>query len=109
MIMDLIKDIATISSIPYASLIKLFDKAEDCICYGVDESIKNFEELCKIDVGFGYLYIKYEEDKLYYKFSPSLSLEKKLVDTLSNGSSPLVTNLEKTISSRIMNAYKELL
>ena len=105
---DVIRNVSTITTIPKAQLDSVIDKEILCIVNDVvtkdsDESILDF------DVGVGTIKIKVDSTSIQYKFLPSIKLEKVLKQAVSTGQSPLQQMCEKQISDRVLSAYKELL
>ena len=105
---DIVEDIATITTIPPASLRKLFDKVGWCICNAVEESRLRNEDITEINVGYGNLLISIENNQIQYKFIPNSKLEKGLVETIVNKKNSLVVNLEQTFANRIVKTYKDM-
>ena len=106
---NIIKDISTLTTIPYATLTKLSDVLELCICHAVEESILKNGEVTSINVGIGTLNIKATEDEIKYKFIPSTKFEEHVKQTVITKESPLVTKVEERLKDKVMNVYKELL
>ena len=105
---NIVEDLSTITTIPPASLRKLFEKVGWCICNGVVESKLNDEDITEINLGFGTLIISVENNHIEYKFIPSSKLEKGLVESIVNKRNPLVVNLEETFANRILKTYKDM-
>ena len=108
-IVNAIDDICEITTIPVASMHKLFDKISWCICNCVDEAKLAEEEYCEINIGIGTLIIGIEQNALQYKFIPSMKLEEALVATIVKGNNPLEIALEETFVNRILKTYKDML
>lgn len=106
--MDLIKDLSVLTTIPTASLNKLVNKSNYCICYDVKENLAKGENVTSIDIGIGTLSIILDDDSVYYKFKPSKDLENSLKSTIVNGENPLINVVDNTIKDKILNVYKEL-
>lgn len=102
------ENLSKLTTIPKAALDKLDEKREYIICDEVLNSVLNYEEVTTIDIGIGKLLICLDEDSLGYKFIPSSSLEEALIDVVTKKNNPLIDALEKAISSRIVNTYKDL-
>lgn len=105
---NIVQDISTITTIPTASLHKLFDKVGWCICNGVEESRLNGDDVTEINLDFGTLLISVENNQIQYKFIPSSKLEKGLIDTIINKKNPLTVKLEDTFANRILKTYKDM-
>ena len=106
--LNMIDDVANITTIPVASLQKLNDKLVWCICNAVEESKLKEESVVNLNIGLGNLIISVINNQIQYKFIPSSFFEKNLVTTIVKGKNPLVNALEESLVSRIMDAYKEL-
>ena len=105
---SLITDLHTLTSIPIASLDKLVEKSMWCICSDIEESILDKNNITKIDIGIGDLYIKLEDDLIKYKFIPSSQLESAIKNTVINGKNILTDTIETTLAARFVNTYKDL-
>lgn len=105
---NIIDDISKLTTIEVEDLNKLISKAIWCICNAVIESNMDNKSITALDVGLGKLLISNEDDVIKYKFIPSKKLEKYLVKSLTEGKNPLKLILEKTLCSRITNAYKDI-
>ena len=105
---NIIDDVCTITTIPSASLNKLSKIAEKCICNAVYESHLNKEQITDINIGFGNLLISVEDNTLVYKFIPSSTFERELVNTIVSKKNPLREKLELTFINRITNTYKDM-
>ena len=105
---DILDDICTITTIPTASMNKLFNKIEWCICNSVEESKLSGDNITELDIGIGTLIISIIDNSIQYKFIPSNKLEKGLIDTVIYGKNPLVVNLEDTFANRIVKTFKDM-
>ena len=105
---NILDDICKITTIPTASMNKLFNKLEWCICNAVEESKISGEAITEVNIGIGNLIISIENNTLQYKFIPSAKLEKGLVETAVYGKNPLVVNLEETFANRIVKTFKDM-
>lgn len=103
-----IRDLSTITTIPYNTLQKLSNELSWIICDSVEESCMNKQEYASIDIGIGQLDIAVIDDSIQYRFIPSQKLEQSVIDTVEEKKNPLVSNIEETVVKRIMNAYKDL-
>ena len=61
-----------------------------------------------INIGIGNLVVNRDEDELMFKFIPSKALESFVVDVVNGKKSPLIKELELTITKRMLKLYKEL-
>lgn len=105
---DIINDTATLTTIPVNVLRRLSKKFEDAILYAVKESLLSGETITELDVGVGRLLIKVESDTIAYKFLPSATFEKQLVNTIEGKYLPIQTEVENGLKNKVMNVYKEL-
>ena len=87
---------------------KLHDKQQLCILHKGSENEKRGEPITYVDIGYGTLYIKHENDELRYKFIPSKSFEKDLKEVILSGQSPLISKAEEALKDKITNTYKDL-
>lgn len=106
---DLISDISAISTVPYATMNRLCDKGNECICHNVLESMGKGESSTEITSPIGTIRIIVEEEELHYRFSPSKKLEELLIKSITEGKDPLIADIETSLVSRILNTYKDLI
>lgn len=106
--MNLIDDLSTLTTIPPATLRKLADKSIASIAYGVQENMLNCNNITSIDIGIGTLNILADDTQIMYKFIPSKQLEKAITNTVLDGKSPLIHELETTLRDKVVNVYKDL-
>ena len=104
---DGLKDLSTITTIPYHTLQKLFEKFSWVICDSVQESCMNKQDYASIDIGIGTIDIAVVNDSVQYRFIPSSKLEESVKDTIINKHNPLVSNVEEALVKRVVNAYKD--
>lgn len=105
----LVDDISTLTTIPTTVLQQLVNKAIFCICNDVEENKLKNENLTEIDIGLGTLVISVEDNSIQYKLIPCKKLEAAIKNTIINGKNPLVDTIEKTLTQKILNAYKQYL
>ena len=105
---NILDDICKITTIPTASMNKLFNKIEWCSCNSVEESRLAGDTLTEVNIGIGNLIISVVDNKIEYKFIPSTKLEKGLVETIIYGKNPLVVHLEETFANRIVKTFKDM-
>lgn len=104
-----LNDLSVITTIPAATLVRLFDKLSWIICNDIEESLLNSETISELDIGIGKLVFSIEDNSLEYKFIPSMKLEQNIVKTIKEKKNPLVNNLEESIADRIINTYKDMM
>lgn len=102
------EDISKLTTIPLQEVQFIINFMSDCICYNLQESVKNKEENIDIDIGIGTLVLDIDNDELKYKFIPSNKLENDIKYTLINGHCPLIDKAEECLQAKILGAYKEL-
>ena len=106
---NIIEDISVLTDVSTNNLKKFVNVANFAIGHAVYESICSHDDIVSIDIGIGELRVKHEENKIYYKFIPSKDLEKLIVDTVVNGTSPMITKVDSKLQEKIDRAYKELI
>ena len=63
---DGLKDLSTITTIPYHTLQKLFEKFSWVICDSVQESCMNKQDYASIDIGIGSIDIAVDNDSVQF-------------------------------------------
>lgn len=106
---DILKNVSKITSIPKTQLDGVMQKVGLCVAHEVLSLVDGYDNAVELDIGIGTLRIMYVEDAISYKFIPSNQLEKMVISVAKTGESPLVDICEKTITDRILTAYKELI
>ena len=106
--MDAIKDLSTLTSIPYSNILKVCETIENIICHDVKESMyeSGADSITEIDIGIGKLTIYYTESEIRYYFVPCNSLEQKLINI--NDNDTLVSKLEDSLTDKIISSYKNV-
>ena len=106
---NIIDDINKFSTISQKDLDSIIDKIILASCNAVSEDRLIRESVTNLDLGFGSLSLKNENDELYFKFKPSAKFEKALIETFNNSQDRLwISKLENTLSNTIIKAYKDL-
>lgn len=106
---DLIGDLSKLTTIPKNSLAKLSNVAQKVIANDVYSTmIRSKDDVAEVNIGFGILYIGIK-DGIQYKFVPSPEFEDILKEVVNDRVDPLKIEIEETLVSRILNAYKDLL
>lgn len=103
---DVIKDLSTLTTIPKEKLDKLIEQENWII---VDSLEQSSEPITSLDIGVGTLELINNLDNLEYRFIPSSNLEKMIIEYFQYGKAPLRTKLEETLADRVINVYKDLL
>ena len=102
-----LKDLNTITTIPYQTLQKLFDKLSWVICDAVSNVKDDNSDYYSVDIGIGELDIYVGEEEVSYRFIPSDNLSKSIIETVTEGNNPLTKNIEEAVVQKIINAYKD--
>lgn len=106
---NLSTDLSTITSIPEEIIVKLLNVAGYCIGNAVKESLDNFETITEIDMEFGTLMVKNDENSFKLKFIPNESLNEDIKNSLSGKESLLTKKLEASLSAKLVEVYKEII
>ena len=106
---DLIEDIAVLTSVHENTLKKFVPSIRYSIGHAVMESLATKQEITKIDLGFGELHIKVAHDGIHYRFVPDKELEKLITNTAVTKTSPILNKVETNLQQKIDHTYKELL
>jgi hypothetical protein len=108
---NIINDVSILTTIPDKTLAKFFRKMIFCICEAVQEDIldeDNPKDITELDIGIGKLYIKHVGADIKYRFEPNDFLEKALSSTVINKKNYLEEFLDKALSKKFMEVYKDL-
>lgn len=103
-----IKDLSAVTSLSYPNILKVCGLLEDVICHSLLESRRELSPVLTVDIGIGELTIHCSEDSIEYHFEPSLSFEGKIVRTVVDNEDLLLHNIEESLTSKIVNSYKDL-
>lgn len=107
--MDIINNTSKLTGVPLKYIEKIYSIEQDYICYAIQQAFINKQNQIDIDIKIGTLSILIEEDKIYYKFIPSESLELDINTTILTKECPMIKKLETNIKEKVLNAYKDLL
>ena len=102
------KDLSVLTSVSESTFSKLEEKIIWCISDAVEDATINDLDHVDIDLGFGVLTIKIDDDTVKYLFKPSNKLEKSIVNTIVNERNDLSLNIENYLASRLTDVYKTL-
>lgn len=105
---DIVKDVSTLSTIPEKTLHKLLKKFIYCICDCVAEDKLQGNEVSELYIGLGILYIRYEDNMIKYKFIPGDPLEKAVTQTVVSKQNLLENTLNESLVKKFMEVYKDL-
>ena len=100
------KDLSTLTTISESTLSKLNNKIIWCITDAVCKSVYNRDESTTVDLGFGKLTIKFDNNQIKYRFIPSSELEEAISSAVINERNPLVDALESSLVDKMTNVYK---
>lgn len=106
---NIIEDLSTITQIPKRFLDKLVNNATQCIGHSVYEALKTKNNLIKVNVGIGIIYIKFNKEHIEYKFIPSAQLENCLSKVILDETDPIINDVEDSLRTKILNTYKEFM
>lgn len=101
--------VSKLTTIPEKNLTRLQDIYELVICDSVEDSIMNGDEYSRIDLGYGILDIKFEDNSLKFRFRPSAKFEEELIDTVVNKHNSLTRAIETSLVNKIVQTYKDLM
>lgn len=106
---NLLNDLSVLTTIPEYQLNQLKLLSEQIICHNVLETLKENNDVCKIDIGIGKLIFQLSNDELVYKFIPEKNFEESIVDTILNGTDLLQDTIENRTCERMLKVYKDLI
>ncbi len=106
---SLVEDVSALTTIPVTALNQLLDKAIYCICDGIEEARLKKENPVDIDLGIGILTVFVEDASVQYRFTPGRKLENAVRSVVVENKNPLTCIIEKTLTQKILNAYKQYL
>lgn len=106
---NVVKDVSTLSTIPEKDIIKLLKKFIYVICDGIAESKLQGDNVSSFDLGIGSLYIKHEPNsEIEYKFIPCKYMDKGIKSTVNEGKNPFDDDLNNSLVKKFINVYKDL-
>lgn len=108
MTFNMLKDLSMITTIDESTLTKLCSKINLCIANDINEAVISNSDVLDIDLQFGKLCIKINDDSIKYRFEPSNDLE-TLIDKALNDDNKLVSSFESSLATKVQNVYKTLL
>lgn len=106
---NIITDVSTVTTIPEVALQNLNDIYQEAIAYCVLENMHDNNPITEVDIGLGILYIKLQDENVFYKFVPSNQLEQKVTATVTGDYFPIAGKVERRLRKKILNVYKELM
>lgn len=105
---DLIKDVATLTTLGAPIMNKVAYTERFCICDYIQDAIMKDEDLVEISTGYGTLSILILEDEIKYSFKPSRKLEKEILQVVEESESPIYNHLSDRLLKRLESAYKDI-
>ena len=109
MVKNVKKDISQLCSISETNLDGLNNQLCDLISHYIYCARETEEKEIQLDIGIGLLIIMIYDKEVRYKFLPSKSMEKAVIDGYKSRNSVLIEKADKSIGQRINKTYKELL
>lgn len=106
---DIIKDTATLTTVPEKAIRKLISKEVYSIADAVAEMQAANIDVIDLDIGLGNLALSIVDDKVVYKFVPSQELDEIIKSSILNGRNLLEDALEASLVERLTNTYKDIL
>lgn len=104
-----IENVSKLTTIPEKNLTRLQDIYALVVCDAVEDSLLAGDTVANVDIGFGTLGVKFEDNELRFRFKPSAKFEEELIDTLVNKRNSLTHEIEKSLVSKIVQTYKDLM
>ena len=101
--------VSKLTTIPEKNLIRLQDIYELVVCDAVEDSLMSGDSYAKINLNFGILDIKFEDNELKFRFRPSAKFEEELIDTIVNKHNSLTHAIESSLVNKITQTYKDLM
>lgn len=107
---DTVKDMSILTTIPEKTLRKFYRKEIYCICDGVHEALLEGDtDISSFDIGIGTLYIKHDTAaNIKYHFEPNDILAKAVSQTVINKENPLDAMLTDALGKKFKEVYKDL-
>lgn len=101
--------VSKLTTVPERYLSRLSDIYELIICDAVEDALLKNETIAKINLNFGDLDIKFENNELKFRFKPSAKFEEELINTIVNKHNLLTHEIEKSLSTKLTQTYKDLM
>jgi len=106
---NLIADMSNVTQITPRIIYKLSEVVRLLICDYINEADLVGDDVISIDIGFGTIEFRLNEDTVTYNFIPSNELENNIVYTLEEKKNPILEVTENNLEKRLFNTYKDLL
>ena len=107
--MKIEEKISKLTSVPAYEFNNLFTLMSEVYCDEILNGIERGDDSVCVDIGIGRLSFLIEDDTISYKFIPSECFEGMIVNSVRNRKSPLIAHINKGITEKIMEAYKNLM
>ena len=104
---DVCKDLSCLTNIDSEILAKIFGYISNVIAHNVVEAKKLGKETISFNFESFIVNVKLEENSIKYGIVPSNKLTSKVQTAIKTNVSPILTTLNKSISSALLNSYKE--
>lgn len=104
---DVCKDLSCLTNIDSEILAKIFGYISNVIAHNVVEAKKLGDEAISFNFESFIVNVKLEENSIKYGIVPSNKLTSKVQTAIKTNVSPILTTLNKSISSALLNSYKE--
>lgn len=105
----LVNDISNLTTLSVRLLEKLNKTSITIIGHAVYESLLEGGCDTHVDTGYGTLTIHVDAEAVRYRFVPNKELERVVMKTITTKTSPLKVALDKNLSDKLQNTYRELL
>lgn len=104
---DILQDLSALTSTPKTNYNILTNRVIDIIAHSVCVGNSDNETEFYFDIGIGTLALLVNSENIHYKFTPTVELEKKILNAV-DGEDILVKQLEETLAKRILKTYKDI-
>ena len=101
--------VSKLTTIPEKNLTRLQDIYELVVCDSVEDSLMHGDDYARVDLGYGTLDVKFEDNNLRFRFIPSAKFEEELIDTVVNKHNSLERVVESSLVNKITQTYKDLM
>lgn len=105
--MDLRSKVSAITSIPIETCTKLFNTIQIIQADDILTQLK-IAGAASVNTAEGKLMVKLTDDELQYKFIPSETFNKTLIDGITMKKSPLVEKLDRRLKHALIHTYKDI-
>ena len=101
--------LSKLTTIPTNNFDNMFRLMSEIFCDEILNSIECGESVACVDIGFGKLSFLIEDDGISYKFVPDNKFEDMIIKAVKSKNSPLIDHINRGITEKIMEAYKNLM